>query len=81
MENGNQIRIETPIGTLIGYVCPDPNNPGIFIDLMPTGKECMISMSGTECQIGEEAGETTLVTHVWADRRTEDTTHSIEHIF
>lgn len=79
MDDNQKLTIETRMGTLIAYPSGDPNNPGIFIDLIRPGVPYRLNLSGTECRQGPEMDDPVLTTHAWGMADQEDTTHDIDH--
>ena len=80
-KKAKELKVKTPLGTLIAYASTDPMNPGIFIDIKRKGSDYQLNLSGTECQIPEdEERPRVLVTHVWGDGQQEDPTHDEAHV-
>ena len=71
-----QLKVKTPMGTLIAQPTLDEEYPGIFIDLKGTNTDCHLNLVCTEYNPDKE----NLITHVWDDAEQEDPTYDLQHI-
>ena len=72
--NTEEMRIETPLGTLIAYPSNDDKRPGIFIDIIRDNYEFPVASIGLNSE-----GDNRLITHVWKDIKQEDYSNRITH--
>lgn len=77
--DNSEIRVNTPVGTLIARPSCDSYYPGIWIDLYRSDAECDMGVALIECPYAKEGQERELVTRVWGDGLEEDYTDKIVH--
>lgn len=80
MEN---IRIDTPIGTLVVSESTDPGHPGVWVDLRREGFDYDMSLALVEYTNDDNDPEMpeggALVTRVWGHGECEDPTFRVVH--
>lgn len=70
----NRITINTPLGNIVAYTLPDPDNPGIGLDLQRENGYAAMNLAVVECNNHENEEPPTLVAHIWSDAQQEDST-------
>lgn len=74
----DRLEVETPLGTLIASVSPDPNYPGIYIDLKRDGCPYEAAVALAECMPAEDGKPGYIMCRTWGDAMQEDYTHAEE---
>lgn len=72
---GNDLRISTSIGTLVAVLCEDPNYPGIWLELNPSGLGKSIPIAKLEVY---EDDDQRLMLDVYGDAAREDVTAQLQ---
>ena len=77
-----EMRVETPLGTLVATAATDPQHPGIYIDLRRTGESddvplALVEFSADDADFPD--GDQNLITRVWGNARQEDYTMRTVH--
>lgn len=72
----NEIRIPTPLGTLIATPTPDAEYPGIAIDIEDKASKIIFPLNHAEY----DPESKTIISRVWGNAMQEDYTDRVEHI-
>lgn len=77
-----EIRVDTPLGTLIASAAKDPEHPGIYVDLRRPDESGDISLALVEFSADDADfpdGDKNIITRVWGNARQEDYTIRTVH--
>jgi len=74
-----EIRVETPLGTLVAYPSIDSDFPGIYIDLERNGVAMNVGLAEVDnADWSEDKGS--LISRIWGDGEVEDPTERVTHL-
>lgn len=72
----DELRVQTPLGTLVAGITPDAEYPGIYIDIQDTPSKIMFPLNHAEY----DPERNTIISRIWGDARQEDYTDRIDHV-